>query len=94
MRRMSAHLLHAGTQPSHSRLCATQQLLPRALRLLCMLMHVCVHTCMQTDMRRAWMQLVAKVYNINPHPHWEIFLALLCFLFALHLYWCASLQNL
>ena len=33
-------------------------------------------------------QLVAKVYNINPHPHWEIFLGLLCFLFALHLYWC------
>ncbi|KAK9821601.1 hypothetical protein WJX81_004562 [Elliptochloris bilobata] len=32
-------------------------------------------------------ELVAKVYNINPHPHWEIFLALLCFLFALHLYW-------
>jgi hypothetical protein len=31
---------------------------------------------------------VAKVYNINPHPHWEIFLGLLCFLFALHLYWC------
>lgn len=65
-----------------------------ALRLLCKLMHVCVHTCMQTDMRHAWVQLVAKVYNINPHPHWEIFLALLCFLFALHLYWCASLQSL
>ena len=55
---------------------------------------VCVHTCMQTDMRHAWVQLVAKVYNINPHPHWEIFLALLCFLFALHLYWRASLQSL
>ena len=64
-----------------------------ALRLLCKLMHIC-YTCMQTDMRHAWMQLVAKVYNINPHPHWEIFLALLCFLFVLHLYWCASLQNL
>ena len=35
------------------------------------------------------MQLVAKVYNIDPHPHWEIFLTLLCFLFSLHLYWCA-----
>ena len=34
-------------------------------------------------------QLVAKVYDINPHPHWEIFLTLLCFLFSLHLYWCA-----
>ncbi|CAL5229488.1 g12821 [Coccomyxa viridis] len=32
-------------------------------------------------------ELVAKVYDINPHPHWEIFLSLLCFLFALHLYW-------
>ncbi len=31
---------------------------------------------------------MAKVYNIDPHPHWEIFLGLLCFLFALHLYWC------
>ena len=35
------------------------------------------------------MQLVAKVYDINPHPHWEIFLTLLCFLFALHIYWYA-----
>ena len=34
-------------------------------------------------------QLVAKIYNINPHPHWEIFLGLLCFLFTLHVYWCA-----
>ena len=34
-------------------------------------------------------QLVAKLYNINPHPHWEIFLCLLCFLFSLHVYWCA-----
>ncbi|CAL8465112.1 g4647 [Coccomyxa elongata] len=31
--------------------------------------------------------LVAKIYNINPHPHWEIFLGLLCFLFSLHIYW-------
>jgi ceramide synthetase len=35
-------------------------------------------------------QLVAKIYNINPHPHWEIFLGLLCFLFSLHLYWSAA----
>ncbi len=33
------------------------------------------------------LQLVAKIYNINPHPHWEIFLGLLCFLFSLHIYW-------
>eukprot|EP00884_Botryococcus_braunii_P003814 jgi/Botrbrau1/13433/Bobra.0082s0037.1 len=31
--------------------------------------------------------LVANVYGINPHPHWEIFMSLLLFLFALHLYW-------
>lgn len=40
------------------------------------------------DLLHGVVQLVANVYNINPHPHWEIFLALLCFLFALHLYWC------
>ena len=38
-------------------------------------------------------QLVAKVYDINPHPHWEIFLTLLCFLFSLHLYWCAFIGS-
>ena len=44
--------------------------------------------CQGTD-SLASLQLVAKVYDINPHPHWEIFLTLLCFLFCLHLYWCA-----
>ena len=79
--------------PSHSRhrACSTSQ---NALRWLCKLMRACLHMCMHTDMWHAWVQLVAKVYNINPHPHWEIFLALLCFLFALHLYWCASLQSI
>ena len=38
-------------------------------------------------------QLVAKVYDINPHPHWEIFLTLLCFLFSLHLYWCGFTRS-
>lgn len=37
-------------------------------------------------------QVVAKVYNLDPHPHHEIFLALLSVLFALHLYWCAACQ--
>lgn len=32
-------------------------------------------------------ELVAKVYNINPQPHYAIFNGLLFFLFALHLYW-------
>ncbi len=39
------------------------------------------------DLSLVCAQLVAKVYDINPHPHWEIFLTLLCFLFSLHLYW-------
>ena len=30
-----------------------------------------------TDACLAWVQIVAKVYNINPHPHHEIFLFLL-----------------
>ena len=37
----------------------------------------------------ARLQIVAKVYKINPHPHHEIFLTLLSVLFCLHLYWCA-----
>jgi len=40
--------------------------------------------------RSAWyepIEIIADQYNINPHPHHEIFLTLLCFLFALHSYW-------
>jgi len=40
--------------------------------------------------RSAWTEpntIIADKFGISPHPHQEIFLALLCFLFALHTYW-------
>lgn len=41
-------------------------------------------------LRSVWSEpidIVAKVYNIDPHPHHEIFMVLLTILFILHVYW-------
>ncbi|KAK9813659.1 hypothetical protein WJX73_002155 [Symbiochloris irregularis] len=47
--------------------------------------------------RSVWsepIEIVAKVYNINPHPHHEIFLFLLSVLFCLHLYWTVLISQI